>query len=208
MNTTYDRQVAPPLANALIGAVTYAGDQLGGLVECQIRLQGTNVERLRLEDLPGLRVGEERLVTAVYLQFDGQFEGHVVLAFSPEAAAQLAEKLVMEPVQADEPLSLLVESALGEVGNIVTASFLTAIANAADYTVHPSPPVVIQDMIGALLSNVVLELAMESSHALLVHTVFEVGGETLQGELILLPTDRSCDTLESRLITCSQPRLQ
>ncbi len=203
METTYDRLVAPPLAHALISAVTYAGEQLSGLVDCPIRLQGTNVERLRLEDLPGLREGEERLVTAVYLQFDGPFEGHVVLSFSPEAAAQLSEKLLMEPVE--QPLSAMAESALGEVGNIVTASFLNAIANAVDYTVHPSPPVVVHDMIGALLSNVVLELALDSSHALLVHTLFEVGGERLQGELILLPTDLSCDTLESRLVTCSQP---
>ena len=208
MDTAYDREVAPPLAQALISAVTFAGEQLSGLVECPIRLQGTHVERLRLEDLPGLREGEERLVTAVYLQFDGPFEGHVLLSFSPQAAANLAEKLLLEPVSVDEPLSLMTESALGEVGNIITASFLTAIANAADYTVHPSPPVVIQDMIGALLSSVVLELALDSTRALLVHTVFEVGGEQLQGELILLPTDRSCDTLESRLITCSQPPLQ
>jgi chemotaxis protein CheC len=204
LGTAYDKLVAPPLAQALISAVTYAGEQLSGLVECSIRLQGTNVERLRLEDLPGLREGEERLVTAVYLQFDGPFEGHVVLSFSPEAAVQLSEKLLMEPVPCDEPLSVMAESALGEVGNIVTASFLTAIANAVDYTVHPSPPVVIQDMIGALLSNVVLELALDSTRALLVHTIFEVGGETLQGELILLPTDRSCDTLESRLVSCNQ----
>ena len=128
-----------------------------------------------------------------------------MLSFSPEAAAQLAEKLLLEPVTCDDPLSEMTESALGEVGNIITASFLTAIANAAGYTVHPSPPVVIQDMIGALLSNVVLELALESSTALLVHTVFEVGGKKLQGELILLPTDQSCHTLESRLISCSQP---
>ena len=95
MTTTYDyRVVAPPLAQALISAVTYAGEQLSRLVESPITLQGTHVERLRLEDVPGSAEGEERLVTAVYLQFDGPFEGHVILSFSPEAAAQLAEKLL------------------------------------------------------------------------------------------------------------------
>ena len=208
MDTIYETGVAPPLAQALISAVTYAGEQLSGLVECPITLRGTSVERVRLEDLPGLRDGEERLVTAVYLQFDGPFEGHVILSFSPESAALLAGTLLMETITTDEPLSDMAQSALGEVGNITTASFLNAIANAVDYTVHPSPPVVVQDMFGALLSSVVLELALDSTRALLVHTVFEVGGEQLQGELILLPTDRSCDTLERRLLTCSQPPLQ
>jgi hypothetical protein len=44
---------------------------------------------------------------------------------------------------------------------------------------------------------------MESTHALLVHTLFDIEGERLQGELILLPTAASCDILESELAKCN-----
>lgn len=202
MQQTQEAAVAPALASALINAVTYAGEQLSGLIECPIRLIGTHVERLRLERLPGLIEGEDRLVTAIYLAFSGPFEGHVVLSFSPDAAAELASRLLMEPVDGSCELDEMAQSALGEIGNITTSAFLTSIANAFQYAVHPSPPVVVQDMIGALLSNVVVELALESTHALLVHTVFEVDGEAVQGELMLLPTNQSCDSLESRLASC------
>jgi chemotaxis protein CheC len=200
---TSNAVVAPPLARALLEAVCYAGDQLASLIEGPIQLRGTQVERIRLEDLPGLRQGEDRLVTAVHLEFSGPFSGHVILSFTPEVAAGLASRLLMEEVRSDRPLDELASSALGEMGNIATAAFLTSIANAVHYTVHPCPPTVIQDMIGALLSNVVLELALESTHALLVQTTFQVSGETLQGELILLPTNHSCEALESRLSQCS-----
>jgi hypothetical protein len=53
------------------------------------------------------------------------------------------------------------------------------------------------------LSNVVLEMAMDSTDALLVHTLFDLEGERLQGELLLLPTAASCDILERELAQCN-----
>lgn len=53
-------------------------------------------------------------------------------------------------------------------------------------------------MIGSLLSTIVVAMALESSHALL-HTVMEVEGERLQGDLLLLPDAASCALLEARV---------
>jgi len=192
--------VSDRMSGALMSAVAFAGDQLSGFMERQIHLRGTHVERLRLERLPDLQENADRGVIALYLSFSGALEGHVILAFAPEAAARLAGVLLMEPV--DLPLDDMARSAMGEVGNITAASFLNSIANTCGMILHPSPPTIVEDMIGALLSNVVLEMAMESTHALLVHTLFDIEGERLQGELILLPTAASCDILESELAKC------
>lgn len=201
MQQTLAPGVSERMSEALMAAARFAGDQLSGLMDRQIELRGTHVERLRLERLPDFNDGADRSVIAVYLSFSGNLEGHVVLSFSPEAAAHLTALLLMEP-EVELPLDEMGCSALGEVGNITTASFLNDIANRCGMLLHPSPPTIVQDMIGALLSNVVLEMALESTHALLVHTLFDIEGERLQGELILLPTDASCDTLESELAKC------
>ena len=193
--------VSDRMASALMSAVAFAGEQLSGFMERPIRLRGTQVERLRLERLPDLQADADRAVIAIYLSFSGALEGHVILSFSPEAASRLAGLLLMEP-EIELPLDDMARSAMGEVGNITAASFLNALANSLGMIIHPSPPTIVQDMIGALLSNVVLEMAMESTDALLVHTLFDLEGERLQGEVLLLPTAASCDILESELAQC------
>lgn len=191
--------VSPPLADLLRHAVSYAGTQLTQLMEREIHMQGTHVESVPLEQLPGLLQGEDRIVTAVYLGFSGDCAGHVVLAFAPDKARQLAEILLMMPAGEGDELSEMEQSVLGEVGNITTAAFLNAIADACRLGLHPSPPVVVQDMIGALLSNIVVALALEATHALLLHTIIEADGERLQGDLLLLPDAASCALLEERV---------
>ncbi len=193
--------VSGRMSDALMSAVAFAGEQLSGFMERPIHLRGANVERLRLERLPDLQADADRGVIAIYLSFSGALEGHVILSFSPEAAARLAGLLLVEP-EIELPLDDMARSAMGEVGNITAAAFLNSIANTCGMILHPSPPTIVEDMIGALLSNVVLEMAMESTDALLVHTLFDLEGERLQGELILLPTAASCDILESELARC------
>lgn len=196
------RAVSHRLADVLIGAARFSGEQLSLMMERDIRVQGTHVERVRLEALPGLLAGAERVVTAVYLAFEGDIDGHVVLLFAPEMAAQLVGVLLMTPPPASIEPDTMEGSALGEVGNVTTASFLNEVARRCDLTVYPSPPTVVHDMVGALLDGIVLEMAMESSYALLLHATFELEGDALQGDFVLLPSAAACDKLEGRVDTC------
>lgn len=195
--------VSPRLTEIFIDAARHAGEQLSLFMERDVRLRGTGVERVRLEQLPSMLGGGDRLVTAIYLAFWGDIDGHVVLAFAPEMAAQFAATLLMEPASSDWTLGPMEHSALGEVGNITTSSFLNAMADACSLSIFPSPPFVAQDMVGALLDNVILEMSLESAYALLLHTIFEVDGDRLQSALILLPSAASCLQLEGVLAPCN-----
>lgn len=168
-----------------------------------VRLRGTEASCVRLEHLPYVLNGGDRLVTAVYLAFTGDLDGHVMLAFSPVMARQMAAALLMEQTPSDEELSPMETSALGEVGNITTASFLNAVAEVCHIAVCPSPPFVVQDMVGALLDGIIVEMSMETSYALLLHTTFEVEGEHVEGALILLPSASSYAQLEEYFAACS-----
>jgi chemotaxis protein CheC len=191
--------VSPRLAELLCTAVSYAGRQLTQLMEREIHMQGTLVESVPLEQLPSMLRGEDQLVTAVYLGFSGDCSGHVVLSFAPDKARQLTAILLMMPEAEEGALTEMEQSVLGEVGNITTSSFLNTVADTCGLVVHPSPPAVVEDMFGALLSNIVVALALEATHGLLLHTVIEVEGERLQGDLLLLPDAASCALLEERV---------
>jgi chemotaxis protein CheC len=195
-----NESVSAGLTTVLLDAARHAGEQLSMFMERDVRLRGTSARRVRLEHLPEVLDGDGQLVTAIYLAFEGDIAGHVVLAFAPEVAAQMAAALLMEEPSTE--FGAMELSALGEIGNITTASFLNTIAGACSLTVYPTPPTVVQDMVGALLDGVILEMSMESTDALLLHTIFEIDGDRLQGALILLPDAASCAQLEGLLATC------
>lgn len=106
--------------------------------------------------------------------------------------------MMMDPSEVTE-MTDMEKSVLGEVGNITAASFLNAVADACTIVLHPSPPTVVEDMIGALLSNVVGEMAIEAPQAVLLHTVLHLDDDQLQGDLMLLPSASACAILEARL---------
>lgn len=197
-----DHAVSARLEAVLIQAAHDAGEQLSAFMERDVRLHGTSAQRVRLEDVPSVLDDRDGLVTAIYLGFTGDLEGHVMLAFAPEIAAQMAAALLMEPVGAPENLGPMETSALGEVGNITAASFLNSVASACQLAVYPTPPLVVQDMAGALLDGVILEMALESTHGLLLHTLFEIDGDRLEGALILLPSATADARLESAVAAC------
>ncbi len=193
--------VSASLAETLVKAIEHAGNQLALLVDRDISFQGTHLEYAPLEELP-VRVegGPERIVTAVYLAFSGDIDGHIILSFTPEAAAYLATILLMTDDGADlqsPTMRYLADSMVGELGNVAAAGFLNAVAEAAAMTIHPSPPCVVHDMLGALLDSVIVEMASsETRFGLLLRTVFVVEDNHFAGDLILLPSLASCERLE------------
>ena len=188
--------VSAALSGLLQGVVRHAGEQLSVFVERDVRLYGTVVSRAPVERLPDLMRDAGRLVTAVYLAVEGDLEGHIVLVFAPEAAAAIVALLLGESVADPAALTPLEDSVLGEVGNVTAASILNAIATARGLTVYPSPPVVMQDMIGALLDVIVADMALDAADALLLRTTLTIEGQAVQGDLLLLPNAASRGRLE------------
>lgn len=195
-------KVVPAISDAvsavLVEALAQAGDQLGALVDREIAFRGSHLDCVPLEELPQhIEAGPESPVTAVYIAFSGGIDGHVVLSFTPMAAAYLARTLLMNDGDLDAPaMRYLADSMLGELGNVAASSFLNAVAAAAGITVLPSPPCVVHDMWGAVLQSVVVEVAEEQSFGLLLHTDFIIDGDPFAGNLVLLPSLASCDRLE------------
>lgn len=189
------------VASVLQDALAHAGSQLSLLVEREIAFHGSRPEYARLEDLPLHIEGSfERPVTAIYLAFSGGLDGHVVLSFTPDAAAYLARTILMSDDDLDSPtMRYLADSMLGELGNVAVAAFLNAVADAVGISVYPTPPCVVHDMLGAVLDSVITEVAMEQSYGLLLRTLFVIDGDPFGGDLILLPSQASCARLEAML---------
>ncbi len=127
----------------------------------------------------------------VQLTYEGDLDGVILLIFKENTVKTLAKLLMgMEVSEVDE----MTISMIQEIGNIVSASFLNAIAMFFNVQVLPSPPSAAYDMLQALLNLALASIAAETDYALVVKTEFIIGDDTenkAEGWIVNVPSPES-----------------
>lgn len=139
------------------------------------------------------RADEE--VTGVVLPVFGSLDAVVLLVFSLGSARTLCGLLGID-ADADTEMSA---SALSEIGNIVGCAYINAFAAMTGLELEPLPPESATDMLGAIVSSVLVGAALETDLALVLDTDLTVEGAECSFGFLLVPTAGGVDELLSRL---------
>jgi len=177
-------------------ALAGSSRSLSQMTTGEIQLLAPQLSFVRLENLPALAGGPAAVVVGVYLAITGELQGHVVLLFRPENARGLVDLLLGQPPGTCRELDEIARSALAEVGNVCGSAFMNALADRTGLKVKPSPPVVMEDMAGAILDAVVVQLSITDEEALVISTSFN---GALPGHFLLMPDNRSMARLVAAL---------
>lgn len=185
---------------AVARALEQAGQGLSEMVGRPIRISAPVVELVPTEDVAVRAGGPEQVVVGIYLGVTGQVTGHVLLIFPPAAARRLAGMLWEGPVtEGDLPLTGEDVSALAEAGNVTTSFFFNRLSDDSGLIIAPTAPTVVEDMLGAVLDEVLAELSLYGDQALLTQTIFSGPSGDLTGQLIFLPHLSTLQTLMEAL---------
>ena len=80
------------------------------------------------------------------------------------------------------------ESVLGEIGNIVGAFFLNAVAdNEGGLRIEPSPPMVVTDTAGAVIGPVVAQALGKNRSLFVIKLAFSTPERQIEGRFPVLP---------------------
>lgn len=169
-------------------ALADSSDSLSSMTTGQIQLQPPRLSFLPLMSAPGIAGGPTTVVTAVYLAMEGDLRGHLVLLFSQSSSCGLVDLLLGQPIGTTTELDQLGRSALAEAANVCGSAFMNAIADRTGLVVLPTPPIVVQDMAGAVLQPVVADLSLTGDEALVIETGFN--GQ-VPGHFLLMPDQDS-----------------
>jgi chemotaxis protein CheC len=132
-------------------------------------------------------------VTAVVIPVFGDLDAVVLLLFQPHAAAKLCGMLGVEP---DSEMGV---SALGEIGNVLGASYVGALGSMTGLGLEPRPPQTAADMLGAVLSTVVMSVDESGDVALLLDSDLVFEGEECSLSFLLVPSAGGVNELLDRL---------
>lgn len=170
-----------------------AATALSQLLDKEINMNVPLARIVSFNEMMDLMGGSERPVAAVFLRMEGELSGSLFFVLSIEDATKLVNQLIQDKEISKEelPSHELGLSALQEVGNIISAHYLTALSTCIGMTVTPSVPQVTIDMVGAIVVTGLLEISQVSDHSIFIDTeLTETNDNHVQktkGHFFLLP---------------------
>lgn len=157
-----DSLTTPPLSTKQVQAVVQAaaiaalqaGHTLSRLLKFPVSIAPSEVVSSRPDDIQALLGGLEAPAIGVFVPFRGDLEGNTLLIFPEEGVLKLTGILSGVPGQLMDDLPL---SILTEIGNILTGKLLTVLSNISERVIVNLPPLLVQDMAGAILDSILAE---------------------------------------------------
>jgi chemotaxis protein CheC len=178
------------LAN--IGAGT-ASTALSEMLGRSIDLAVPDARVLPMADAVDQLGAPEQEITGIMLGVEGELPATVLMLLTPENADKICVMLGLEAG------SELVESALGEIGNVVGTSYLNALAGMTGLEIEPTPPATVTDFLGAIVESVLAVRAASSDRTLLLDSSLVIEGEDCSIAFLLVPDHGGAEELLERI---------
>lgn len=179
-----------------------ATSALATMLNIKVDMSVPNVALLPFDNISSFIGSEEQTVVGILLEIQGDIDGMMMFLFDMKSAHHLVNSLMMRDVHQDEngmaDFSEMEMSALNEIGNIVSGSYLSALSGLTGMKMVSSVPALSIDMLGALLSVPAIEFGKYGDKLLMIQSEF---GEDdfVTGYFLLIPELESYDKILTSL---------
>ncbi|GEB30926.1 MULTISPECIES: chemotaxis protein CheC [Brevibacillus] len=172
----------------------HAATALSKLMQKEIDMKVPQVNIIPFDKVADCVGGAEAVVLAVFFRVEGDCPGNMFFILDLDSARYLLEQItgISKDVYEWEELEI---SALHEIGNILTGSYLSSLADFTQLNLQPSVPALAVDMAGAILSYGLIALGQAGDFALTIDTAFFEGNEKVKGNFFLIPDPESLPIL-------------
>lgn len=176
-------------------AVTAFSAMIGKAVDIQVPA----VKLLDFQTAIDFAGGAEKLVAGILVQISGDIEGMMLFLLEQDMV-----DLIVSTFFGQNTVSLLeltpdMISALNETGNIMSGSYVNAIAELAQMKINVGVPMMCVDMVGAIMSVPVSIIGEMSDKLLFIDSHLLIDKTEIKSKMMLLPTVNSLDTLLKKL---------
>lgn len=189
--------VLKELGNIGAGNATTA---LAQMLQCKVDMKVPQVKLLDFSEVGAIMGGEEQIMAGIYLKVEGDITGSIMFLQNMVSAKHLVEKLMGMQIEG-EKFSEMEVSALKEIGNIITGSYLNSLSQLTNLKIYPSIPDLCIDMAGAILSVPAIEFGQLGDKILLIQTQFTDDVE-INGFFIMVPDLESYEKIMASLGMC------
>lgn len=183
----------------------HAATALSRLLNRKIDMNVPKVSVVSFDEMMEMAGGSESVIASVFLRIEGDAPGSMFFVLP----LQQAEKFIHLMINDDsfsfsnQEVDELALSALQELGNILSGSYLSSLSDFTKLNLYPSVPALSIDMAGAVIGSGLLELSQVSDYAIVIDTSLNEDEETaiasVKGHFFLLPDPDSFHVIFSAL---------
>ena len=187
--------VLKELGNIGAGNATTA---ISNMLNLKVDMKVPKVQFLDFQELPSAISAEEDTVAGIYLEVETDIGGSMMFLLKMESEHYLVNRLMGRPDDYMVEFNEMDLSALKEIGNIISGSYLSALSTITNMVITASVPYLAIDMAAAILSVPAIQFGQYGDKALLIATEF--GDDiTIEGFFILMPDIDSYDKILTSL---------
>lgn len=171
-----------------------AATALSKMISKRIDMDVPKVNILEFKDVAELVGGPEAEVVGIYFKVTGDITGSIMFLLDKKSSKQLTN-LLMGKNDDTDMLDEMDFSALKELGNIISGSYLSALSTLTGLKLLVSVPSLALDMAGAILSVPVILFGQVGDKVMLIETDFVEGSNHVKGNFFLIPDEDSFEIL-------------
>jgi len=179
----------------------HAATSLSKLLNKKIDMQVPDVQIISFAEIMELAGGSENIVAGIFLRIEGDVSGSMFFMLPIDQATNFAKGMIGDDSidLRHPPFGELPLSALQELGNILSGSYLSSLSDFTNLSLYPSVPALAIDMAGAIVSYGLIELSQVSDYAIVINTAINeentCASESVNGHFFLLPDPDSFYTI-------------
>ncbi|KAB7668660.1 chemotaxis protein CheC [Bacillus sp. B1-b2] len=178
-----------------------AATSLSKLLNKTIDMKVPDVQIVSFDQMMEMAGGSENIVAGVFLRLEGDVPGSMFFMLPIEQANKFIRDMIGDSAidLSQPPYDEIALSALQELGNILSGSYLSSLSDLTNLSLYPSVPALAIDMVGAIVTYGLIELSQVSDYAIVINTeLVEKDHEVskrVNGHFFLLPDPDSFSTL-------------
>lgn len=167
---------------------------LATLLNTKVDMRVPKVDLMEFSEIGEEMGGEETIMAGIYQMIEGDITGSIMFLLEEKTAKLLVSKLMGLDAPTEGEFSDMEISALKEIGNIITGSYLSSLSTLTNLYINASVPALSIDMCEAILSVPAIEFGELGDKMLLIKTEF-TDDVKLEGYFVLVPDLDSYDKI-------------
>ncbi len=167
-----------------------AVESLAEMTAMEVVMEVSAVNLTEVEQIPATIGITEDAIIGLFVRFTGELPGSVLTLISIPSAQKLAD--IMLAGMGDEPaegevLSEMQQSAVEEIGNIITSSFIDVWANAFTTALTQTPPAFVCDYVPSVIDAALARASEKGDFAVVFNSAIHITDQDIDCHILVLP---------------------
>lgn len=143
--------------------------------------------------------GAEKICVGIFTQISGEIKGIMMFILEQEFSHLALNILMNKNITSYKEMTDMDYSAISEIGNIMSASYVCAISSLTGIPIDISIPSVSIDMLGAIMSVPVIEFGKIGDKVLFIEGDFVGSTQNITSRMVLIPDIESLNKIMESL---------